>query len=439
MSKKMFDLMNGSEVQALCKSFEPVDAMNLNAETVKNLRESCLESGRITVVQGWLDRGGLEELFGLRKTKDGEIAHFFNGTGKERQGYIADYNAGNRGWLKANHEKLVNEFNADRWVHFSPEAWIFSRSGQCKSAQHRGFAAYCRMLSDPTFKVGVTLSFGLPDELADALDRQAQRRNKEILQIHAEDILPIDLLTDRDGEFYPDASAVQTSLTGELNMMLRIIALRATGKDVKAGGQFTQKEMGDMITRYPQAGEVLAQVYRYSLDTSGKPIASVALWRRPMIAAMLTLAANVDNGPEISVDGKTRKFSLPASIIPPTEEVIQSFMEVSAGDTATSPFGNIYTKWKNAVNKHPQRKAGVLCGAIRQFLSNRVQETIPPAIDEATGQPLPGATERTVWTCSQIPFESVDPGVPSTGKDAPAYKWHNFGGLDVGYLPPLNG
>lgn len=438
MSKKMFDLMNGSEVQALCKSFEPVDAMKLDATTVKALRDSCTESGRITVVQGWLDQGGLVELFGIRKAKDGEIPHFFHGVGKDRIGYVGDYNIDNRGWIKANHEKLVGEFMRDRWVHFSPEAWIFSRSGKCKSAQHRGFAAFCRMLADPSYKVGVTLSFGLPDELADCLDRQAQRRNKEIIQIHSGDLLPTSLLVDADGQLYPNAGNVQTTLSGELNGMLRIISLRASGKDVKAGGQFTQQEMGEWLTRYPQAGEVLAQVYRYSLDTSGKPVASVALWRRPLIAAMLTLAANVDNPPEMVVEGKSRKFIMPDNIIPPSEDIVRSFMEVSSGDTATSPFGNIYAKWKLASNKNPQRKAGLLCGAIRQFLANRRQEIVPPAIDEATGQPLPGSVEKVVWTCSQIPFESVDAGAPKGDKETP-YKWNSFGGLDVGYLPPIQG
>lgn len=437
MSKKMFDLMNGTEVKALCVQFAPVDPLMLDAKTVKAIRDQVVESGRSTIVQGWLDQSGLVELFGLRKIRDGEIAHFYHGSGKERVGYIADYNSGNRGWLKTNHEKLYSEVMADRWVDFSPEPWIFSRTAQCKSAQHRGFAIFCRMLQDPAFKVGITLSFGLPDELADALDRQAQRRNKEIIQIHGDELLPQELLIDVNGELYPNASAVQTTLSGELNMMLRIIALRANGKDVKAGGQFSQKEMGEMIQRYPQAGEVLSQVYRYSLDTSGKPIASVNMWKRPLIAAMLTLAANVDNGPDIQVDGKTRKFILPTTINAPSEEIIQAFMEVSAGDTPASPFGEIYAKWKGCSNKHPQRKASALVAAIRQFLTNRKQETVAPAIDDATGQPLPGSVEKTVWTCPQIPWSSVDNGVPQTGKDAPAYKWYNFGGLDVGYLPPI--
>lgn len=437
MSKKMFDLMTGSEVKAICKTFEPKDAIALNAANVAAIREQCQSSGCISMIQGWLDQSGLVELFGLRKIRDGEVAHFYHGSGKDRVGYIADYNSGNRGWLKANHEKLYGEVMADRWVDFSPEPWIFSRTSQCKSAQHRGFAIFCRMLADPSFKVGITLSFGLPDELADALDRQAQRRNKEIIQIHGDDLLPLELLVDANGELYPNASAIQTTLSGELNMMLRIIALRTTGRDVKAGGQFSQKEMGEMLQRYPAAGEVLSQVYRHSLGTDGKPIASVALWKRPLIAAMLTLAANVDNGPEIMVDGKTRKFVLPDTISPPDEEVIKAFMEVSAGDTPASPFGEIYAKWAGASNKHPQRKASALVAAIRQFLTNRKQEVVPPAIDEATGQPLPGSVEKTVWTCPQIPWSSVDNGVPQTGKDAPAYKWFSFGGLDVGYLPPI--
>lgn len=437
MSKKMFDLMNGVEVKALCKEFEPIDPLTLNAATIASIRSQVVASGRSTIVQGWLDQSGLVELFGLRKIRDGEIAHFYHGSGKERVGYIADYNAGNRGWLKANHEKLYSEIMADRWVDFSPEPWIFSRTAQCKSAQHRGFAIFCRMLQDPAFKVGITLSFGLPDELADALDRQAQRRNKEIIQIHGNDLLPSEYLVDANGVQYPDASSVQTTLSGELNMMLRIIALRATGRDIKAGGQFSQKEMGEMLQRYPKCGEVLAQVYRHSLDTSGKPVASVAMWRRPLIAAMLTLAANVDNGPEIRVEGTKRQFILPSVINAPSEDIIKAFMEVSAGDTPSSPFGEIYAKWAGASNKHPQRKASALVGAIRQFLTNRKQEVVPPAIDEATGQPLPGSVEKTVWTCPQIPWSSVDNGVPQTGKDAPAYKWFSFGGLDVGYLPPI--
>ena len=434
---KMFHAMNGSEVQSICSTFEPIDPLTLNSTNIETLREQAISSGRISVVQGWLDHSGLDALFGFRVAKKEEIAHFFEGKGAERRGWIADYNDGNRGWLKTNHEKLEAEIMADRYVHFSPEVWVFSSSGMCKSAQHRGFAAKCRMLREPNWKIGVTLSFGLPDEFADVLDQQAQRRNKEIIQIHGDELLPMELLTDVHGELYSNASAVQTTLSGELNMMLRIINLRASGRDVKAGGQFSQKDAIDMLTRYPACGEVLSQVYRHSLDTSGKPVASVSLWKRPMIAAMLTLAANVDNGPEIRVDGTKRSFILPSLINPPTEEVIEAFMEVSSGDTPASPFGEIYAKWKGCSNKHPQRKASALVAAIRQFLTNRKQEIVPPAIDDATGQPLPGSVEKTVWTCPQIPWSSVDNGVPQLGKDAPAYRWYNFGGLDVGYLPPI--
>lgn len=431
--------MSGAEVRELNKSFEPVDPIDFSPDFIKALRESTIASGRMSIHQGWIGQAGLVELFGLRQIGKGEIAHFYGGVGKQRVGYIADHNEGNRGWLKTNHEKLLGEINADRWVHFSPEPWIFSRTGKCKSAQHRGFAGFTRMLTDPSYKMGITLSFGLPDELADILDRQAQRRNKEIIQIHGSDLIPDSLLVDAHGELYPNASAVQTTISGEMNQMLRILYLRANGKDIKGSGEFSQKDMGEMLMRFPQAGEVLSKVYRHSLDTSGKPTAGVALWRRPLIAAMLVLSANVDNGPEIVVEGTKRKFLLPAHINAPDDEVIEGFMQVSAANTATAPFGDVYTRWAKCTNKHPQRKAGVLNGVIRQFLSNRQLEKLPAACDPATGQPLPGATEKEQWTCPQVPFDSVDPDAPKPGKDAPIYQWNSFGGLDVGYLPPVQG
>lgn len=425
--------MSGSEVQEIAKLAVPKNAIDLSPEVIQGIRYNLPTTGPI-MVPGWVGSDGLVELFGIRQCRDGEIPDFYFGSGKDKTSYVGDYNQSNRNWLQSNHEKLLKEMHSDRWVSFSPETWIFGLSGMCLSAQHRGFAAFCKCKTDATFRIGIWLYMGFPDELADVLDRQAQRRNKEIIQRHSADLLPPELLIDTNGLQFPKANEVAAKLAGEVNSLLRTVSLRAHASDVKAGGAFSQTEMGEMLTRCPWAGELVAQVYRHTLGSDGKPIAAIKLWSRPLIGAMLVLAANTDNPPKIGTAGRSRQFVLPDIINRPSDEIVEGFCSVLGRVGDGAPLQPLYTKMGGWSDKHPQRRASALVAVLRHFLKTRTQQEIPVPIDATTGQPLPGQSPEVVWTCPPISPEQADPG---TLKEGVVFKWFNFGGLDVGYLPPL--
>ena len=440
----MFDVMSTTEIAAIAAMNAP-EATKATPAFIRELRSKAMSEGRQQApVYVTLDRPSLEELFGIRACKEGEIPSYTTGKGDSKESWVEDWNKGNRAVIESNLAKIFKSMIQGKFVT-TPETWIFLDNGQCGSAQHRGKSAHKVMVEvDPSFTVTVLLSFGFSSQLADVLDRAAKRTNAAISARN--NIIDETHFLDENGTpLVGDIHGAVATCNRELNSMLKLVALRGTGRDVKASGEFDQAGFGDMLQRCPEAPQLMVDIYLGGKLVDGKDSALIKQFGRPLVGAMLILSANTDNPSEweASESGRTREWTLPATIAMPTPETVAGFLEVGGGNQASDPFGAVYAKLSNSnFKKHPQRKAGILNALLRHYLSSRSVVEVPPAIDAKTGQPLPGATSTTQYSCDHVPFEACDPGVPQTKKDdgstPPPYKWFNFGGLDCGYLPPLS-
>lgn len=409
------------------------------AENIRKMREEAMASGRLQPPKFVrMHKEGLIELFGIRQVKRDE-----NGTPLEiadwrigKEGWVAEWNAHNRGILDSNRDRLIHEVSHNRFVT-TPETWIFLSDGQCGSAQHRGFAIFLEQKTRPDYAPVVLLCFGFSAAFADVLDRAAKRSNKDIGERN--DVIPSELLVDSDGHPLEGAANLVRTLNRELNTALKIVWMRAQAKDIKASVVFQQHEYGRMLGRCPGAAELLVRLAVLGRDSEGKDTKLVKMFGRANIAAALILASNTENESDVIVHEGKRIFTLPDVIEMPSDELVESVMSIGSRGMISDPYGHVYDGWSRVTNKHPQRKFGVLVNLIRETMGACEQVEIPPATDPQTGQPLPGATSRIQWQCPVIDFKQVDVPVPAVrkpGQDAPpAYQWTYFGGLDTGYLP----
>lgn len=459
----MFDQLKAADIASIMAVNAPV-AERATPDLINRMRAEAAPTQTVTLSDGTtckvgkqlpprylvLDKASIEALFGFRPAKEGEIARFWpGGKKKDSVGYVADWNHSNRPHILSNHALLAGAIAAGTYVSPTPEVWIFLDDGQCGSAQHRGWAWYERMLSDNEATVTALVSFGFSADLADVLDRAAKRSNASIIARNnvIDESLFLTETPQEDGTtktlpIIPNVAATLATLSREMNAVCKIVSLRGHGKDIKASGQFSAGEMGKMLDKMPDLPQLMRDVYLAGRDASGQDALGVRLFGRPNIVAALVLSANTDNPPEIHVtESGKREFTLPDEIFLPEPEVVEGFMSVLSRSDANAEFASAFAKWQGATNKHPQRRFGVLLGLLQQFLATRTVDEVPPAVDAATGQPLPGAVATTRWTCQPVDFKSIDPDGPKKkerGGDAPPpYQWTAYGGLDVGYLPPI--
>ena len=440
----MFDILTSEQIAAIVATNGP-ETQLATKELVETMRsKAMLTKQQQPIVYLEVGMEGAIALLGIRQSNEGEIPYFHTGKKENRVGWVCDWNSGNRCLIAGNEAKIFRAMIQGRFVP-TPETAIFLDDGMCGSAQHRLIQIFKICIeSNPEYTAVLAVSFGFSAELADVLDRAARRSKAAISQRN--NIIDESNFVDESGEkLVSDVQGAIATCNRELVTMLGIVDKRATGRDVKASGEFDEAAFGHMLQRCPGAAELLVTLYIHGKGADGKDTQLVKHFGRPTIGAMLILSANTDNPAEweASESGRSRVWTLPEVIHMPDESVVRGFLEVGAGNTESSPFYVVFkTLSSKSFKKHPQRKASMCNALLRHFLKTRQLIEQPIPTDAATGQPLPGATAKTVWTCEQVAdTKQVDNGVPQTKGDdgavPPPYKWFNFGGLDCGYLPPL--
>lgn len=434
------------------------EVQTANERTLVNIKASAPPKGHICPAGYLVEWGQAEimEALGIEKLaqddETSEVTFRYPLKGKEYDRYATSKNKTNRPLNVDNMAGLLSSMLEEKWA-ITGETLIFDESDQAASCQHRLVAAFIATLVNPDLKFTFIVVSGIAIDVIDFIDTGKSRDLKDTSTRHTESFLPLNSIRTLTGTCYTDDRTVRAKITSDIKQAISLLYLRGSGKDVNAstteykndkGAYFAMLErfapttfegveskISDAIVEIPTTTLELAAQRIYGYDSTHSGHLNKVYGRGKLLAALI-LASNADNPSDIRIEDKKIRVDMPDNLAIDLD-LVDGFC--SSASDPLGPFAAQFTAFSKAKGKltlDKQYKMGALVNAIKHYIENRTELTIPAETNEA------GAVIREAYTqasCSPM----VGTGIPTTPRankegKIPPLNYPHFGGYDIGMV-----